>query len=63
MLIMASVLHLGKSGLPAQPIDPDSYERIIKSLRVLAEPSDLTTEIFVKVCVLCHVMHRGLNVV
>ncbi len=37
MLVLASVLHLGRSGLPAKPITNDDADRIELCLRVLAE--------------------------
>lgn len=37
MLVITSILLLGKSGLSPQPIDPDSYDRICLCLRVLAD--------------------------
>jgi coatomer subunit beta len=48
MLMMASVLHLGKSGLFAAAIDEDSYERIMTCLMCLAEPSPQLHEIFLQ---------------
>jgi len=50
MLIITSVLRLGKSELPPQPIDPDNYERISICLRALAEPKPLTNDNFLVVC-------------
>lgn len=44
MLPLASILHLGRSGLPAAPIDSDSAERIMLCIRVLADP-DLELEL------------------
>ena len=50
MLIMASVVHLGKSGLSAQTIDADSYDRVMLCLRVLSEPNDVILNIFRTLC-------------
>ncbi|XP_052810345.1 coatomer subunit beta-like [Mya arenaria] len=46
MFIMATVLHLGKSGIPTKPITDDDVDRIATCLRVLSEQSPLMTEIF-----------------
>ncbi|XP_055890054.1 coatomer subunit beta-like isoform X1 [Biomphalaria glabrata] len=50
MLIMATIIHLGKSGLPTKPITDDDVDRIAVCLRVLAEKSDLMVEIFNTAC-------------
>eukprot|EP01134_Creolimax_fragrantissima_P005786 CFRG5786T1 len=50
MLIMASIMHLGKSGLPAQAIGFDTYERVSVCFRCLAEPTPSTSEIFTVEC-------------
>lgn len=50
MLIMATVLHLGKSSLPKKPITDDDVERISLCLKVLAESSPLMNDIFNKEC-------------
>lgn len=50
MLIMATVLHLGKSSLPKKPITDDDVERISLCLKVLAESSPLMSDIFNKEC-------------
>lgn len=50
MLYMASMLHLGKSGIPSTEIDEDSYDRIMSCLRVLSEPSDDATKVFETGC-------------
>ncbi|KAL4233382.1 Coatomer subunit beta [Mactra antiquata] len=46
MFIMATVLHLGKSGIPTKPITDDDVDRIATCLRVLAEQSPLMTDIY-----------------
>lgn len=46
MFIMATVLHLGKSGIPTKPITDDDVDRIATCLRVLAEQSPLMMEIY-----------------
>ncbi|KAF6039763.1 COPB1 [Bugula neritina] len=50
MLIMSSMLHLGKSGLADKPINDDDVDRIALCLNVLSEPSDLLLEVFNKLC-------------
>lgn len=50
MLIMATVLHLGKSSLPKKPITDDDVERISLCLKVLSESSPLMSDIFNKEC-------------
>ena len=37
MLVLASILHLGKSGLPSKAITNDDADRIALCLKVLAE--------------------------
>ena len=50
MLVLASILHLGKSGLPAKPITDDDADRIALCLKVLSEQSEAAVEIFDKEC-------------
>lgn len=50
MLIMATVLHLGKSSLPKKPITDDDVDRISLCLKVLSECSPLMDDIFNKQC-------------
>ncbi|CAC5404660.1 COPB1 [Mytilus coruscus] len=50
MLIMASIIHFGKSGLPTKPMTDDDVDRIATCLRVLAEKSPLMNEIFNDSC-------------
>ncbi|TUL27019.1 Coatomer subunit beta [Bagarius yarrelli] len=52
MLIMATVLHLGKSSLPKKPITDDDVERISLCLKVLSESTheELMSDIFNKEC-------------
>ncbi|GFR72221.1 coatomer subunit beta [Elysia marginata] len=50
MLIMATIIHLGKSGIAAKPITDDDVDRIAVCLRVLAEKSELMDEIFNEEC-------------
>jgi len=51
MLVLASVLHLGRSGLPSKAITNDDADRIALNLKVLAEhgPENLKT-IFTQEC-------------
>ena len=50
MLVLASILHLGRSGLPAKKITPDDGDRIALCLKVLAEQSPAVVEIFDREC-------------
>jgi coatomer subunit beta len=50
MLIMATIIHFGKSGLPAKPITDDDVDRIALCLRVLSERNTLMFEIFSEYC-------------
>ena len=40
MLILASILHLGQSGLPTKAITNDDADRISLCLKVLVESTD-----------------------
>ena len=46
MLVSTSILHLGKSGLPAKPITPDDYDRISFCLKVLVDSTPTINSIF-----------------
>ena len=37
MLVLSSILHLGRSGLPAKPITEDDFDRIVTCLKILSE--------------------------
>jgi len=50
MLVLASILHLGRSGLPAKKITPDDGDRIALCLKVLAEQSPAVVDIFDRDC-------------
>jgi len=50
MLVITSVLHLGRSGLPQKPISNDDAERLGLCLKVLAERSPLLVEVFTDAC-------------
>ncbi|CAE1278904.1 COPB1 [Acanthosepion pharaonis] len=50
MLIMSTIIHLGKSGLPSKPITDDDVDRIAICLRVLADKAPLMSEIFNAQC-------------
>lgn len=50
MLILSSVLHLGRSGLPTKAITDDDEDRISLCLKVLSESLPLMTEIFNESC-------------
>ena len=59
MLVLASVLHLGRSGLPAKKITPDDGDRIALCLKVLAEQSPTVVEIFDRYCLLISYITGG----
>lgn len=46
MLIMTSILHLGKSNIASKNINDDDYDRIVLCLKVLSERSPLMMKIF-----------------
>ncbi|XP_063232537.1 coatomer subunit beta isoform X1 [Bacillus rossius redtenbacheri] len=50
MLIISSVLHLGKSGLPAKAMTNDDADRLLLCLKVLSDKSPVITEIFSEKC-------------
>ncbi|XP_033739799.1 coatomer subunit beta-like [Pecten maximus] len=50
MLVMASIIHFGKSGLPTKPITDDDFDRVATCLRVLAERSPIMEGIFNNDC-------------
>ncbi|XKL64186.1 hypothetical protein PGB90_004272 [Kerria lacca] len=50
MLIIVSILHLGKSGLPSKPISNDDVDRLLYILKVLKEKIPPIVEIFMKHC-------------
>merc|ERR1711976_423944 len=50
MLIMASIIHLGKSGLPAKTITDDDLDRIATCIRSLWEQSPLMFDIYTNAC-------------
>ncbi|CAH0387003.1 unnamed protein product [Bemisia tabaci] len=50
MLIIASILHLGKSGLPTKAITNDDADRLLVSLRVLSEKAPPIVGIYTKNC-------------
>jgi coatomer subunit beta len=50
MLVLTSIVHLGKSGLPAKPITPDDADRISFCLKVLAEQTPAINVIFQEEC-------------
>lgn len=50
MLIMASILHLGKSGLPSKAITNDDADHVLLCLRVLSERSPTIVSIFNEHC-------------
>ncbi|XP_065366327.1 coatomer subunit beta [Calliphora vicina] len=50
MLIMSSILHLGKSGFPTKPITNDDTDRIFICLRTLSERTEEAVEVFKRYC-------------
>ena len=50
MLIMASVLNFGKSGLPTKSITHDDAERINLCIRALADKPNPIVSVFQKEC-------------
>jgi len=50
MLIMATIIHYGKSGLPTKPITDDDVDRIALCLRVLSERAPMMQDIFTDKC-------------
>lgn len=50
MLIMSSILHLGKSGYPSKPITNDDTDRIFICLRTLSDRTAESVDIFKRHC-------------
>lgn len=50
MLIMAGIIHLGKSGLPSKPITNDDKDHVLFCLRVLSDRSPAIIDIFTDLC-------------
>ncbi|XP_022103946.1 coatomer subunit beta-like [Acanthaster planci] len=50
MLIMATVIHLGKSGLAKNNITDDDLDRIAMCLRVVADRHSLMSDVFTRDC-------------
>ncbi|XP_017774158.1 PREDICTED: coatomer subunit beta [Nicrophorus vespilloides] len=50
MLIMAGIIHLGKSGLPTKAITNDDSDHLLFCLRVLSERTEKIINIFSKQC-------------
>lgn len=50
MLVMSSVLQLGRSGLPTKAMTHDDAERISLCLRSLASPTPLLQKVFTNGC-------------
>ncbi|KAG5881682.1 hypothetical protein JTB14_002167 [Gonioctena quinquepunctata] len=50
MLIMAGIIHLGKSGLPTKPITNDDKDHILFCLRVLSDRTASIIHIFTEYC-------------
>merc|ERR1712136_313734 len=50
MLVMASILHFGRSGLPKKPINDDDWDRIALCIRVLADSAPFMANIFGQQC-------------
>jgi len=50
MLVLVSILHYGKSGMPEKAITEDDLDRLSLCLKVLAERNSVTRNIFVAEC-------------
>ncbi|KAJ3628311.1 hypothetical protein MTP99_015625 [Tenebrio molitor] len=50
MLIMAGIIHLGKSGLPTKAITNDDKDHVLFCLRVLSDRSPSVIKIFAELC-------------
>ncbi|GAU98193.1 hypothetical protein RvY_09372 [Ramazzottius varieornatus] len=50
MFVMASIIHLGKSGLPKRPMTDDDLDRISLCLKVLTDSSPVLHRIFEENC-------------
>jgi len=50
MLIMASIIHLGKSGIPKKAISEDDLDRLATCVKALAERNTLLKQIFSEKC-------------
>jgi len=50
LLILVSMLRLGKSPHTSQPIDPNSYERIYLCIKILSEPNEFIRSIYLTEC-------------
>ncbi|XP_066265354.1 coatomer subunit beta-like [Branchiostoma lanceolatum] len=50
MLIMATIIHLGKSGLATKPITDDDLDRIALCLKVLSDRTPTVNDIFSREC-------------
>ncbi|EDX18284.1 GD15643 [Drosophila simulans] len=50
MLIMSSILHLGKSGFPSKPMTNDDTDRIFVCLRTLSERTPEAISVFTLYC-------------
>ncbi|KAL1114817.1 hypothetical protein AAG570_007641 [Ranatra chinensis] len=50
MLVIASILHLGKSGLPSKPLSNDDSDRLFLSLRVLSDQCPTIVTIYTHNC-------------
>ncbi|XP_065827598.1 coatomer subunit beta-like [Oscarella lobularis] len=50
MLIVSSMIHLGKSGLPKQPIADDDLDQLMLCIRVMCDRSPFMIEVFNRQC-------------
>jgi len=48
LLILVSIVRLGQSTVPPNPIDPDSFERIALCIRVLTDPTPLAKDVLLR---------------
>lgn len=50
MFIIASILHLGRTSLPAKPMNEDDHDRMLMCVRLLNERLPVTFQIFGEEC-------------
>ena len=65
MLVMASIIHLGKSGIPTKAITDDDLDRIAVCTKVLAEKNEFVKIIFNVECrkAVTHMLEESKSVI
>lgn len=65
MLVMASIIHLGKSGIPSKAITDDDLDRIAVCTKVLAEKNEFVRIIFNEECrkAVTHMLEESKSVI